>query len=153
MRKKINDGLTKYQRYRLKDLQGYRRRKREWVKTEKQRKYRKEYMRMWREKNRERHNQLARESHRRNRSKPENILYRKNYHYRTKYGILYKEFQKMLSAQNNKCFLCGDVLKRPHLDHSHKTNKIRKILCTGCNTMFGRIEKIGIDKLKDYLGQ
>lgn len=151
MTKKINDHLTKHQRHRLKDLEEYRKKKREWAKTEAQRKKRTEYMRIWREKNRERHNQLARESHSRNSSNPENVLYRKNYHYKTKYGISYKEFEEMILKQDNKCFLCNEILKKPHLDHSHETKKVRKILCVGCNTMLGRVEKIGTDKLKKYI--
>lgn len=151
MKKKIDDGLTKYQRYRLKDLDEYRKKKREWAKTEEQREKRTLYMREWREKNRGQHNKLARESHLRNRSKPENVLYRKNYHYKTKYGISYEEFQEMLLKQNNKCYLCDVTLKKPHLDHSHETKKVRKILCVGCNTMLGRVEKIGTDKLKKYI--
>lgn len=151
MKKKISDGLTKYQRYRLKNLEEYRKKKREWAKTEDQRKKRTEYMQIWREKNREQHNKLARESHSRNRLKPENVLYRKNYHYRTKYGISYEEFQEMILVQDNMCFLCNEILRKPHLDHSHETNKVRKILCVGCNTVLGRVEKIGIEKLKKYI--
>jgi len=45
--------LTKDQKYRLKNLDSYRKRKREYVKTPEQREKRRQYMRLWREKNRE----------------------------------------------------------------------------------------------------
>lgn len=47
-RKHINDGLTRWQRYRLKDVEAYRKRKREYAKTPKERAYRRNYMRVWR---------------------------------------------------------------------------------------------------------
>lgn len=48
-----NDGLTKHQRYRLKDLDAYRKRKREYAKTPAQREKRRAYQRLWYAKNAE----------------------------------------------------------------------------------------------------
>lgn len=66
---KIEDGLSKWQRYRLKDLDAYRKRKKEYAKTEEQRKKRTEYMREYRAKNREKTNEQARKSHQKSREK------------------------------------------------------------------------------------
>jgi hypothetical protein len=52
----------------------------------------------------------------------------------------------MLERQGNKCALCrqdwhgfstskGDL---PHVDHCHRTGKVRGILCGNCNTALGR---------------
>ncbi len=38
------------------------------------------------------------------------------------------------------CFICGDVLaesKGVHVDHDHRTNEIRGLLCQGCNKGLG----------------
>lgn len=49
----------------------------------------------------------------------------------------------MIKKQNNKCFICGKELNihinsdYPCVDHSHRTGKIRKILCKNCNTLLG----------------
>lgn len=66
-KRKINDGLTNVQRHRLKDLEAYRKRKREWAKTPAQRVKRLAYMRLWCSRNRERYNEMCRLS--RNRRK------------------------------------------------------------------------------------
>jgi len=45
---------------------------------------------------------------------------------------------------NNNCECCGNqyVNKRDkHLDHCHKTGKIRNILCRNCNQLRGHIDK------------
>jgi hypothetical protein len=46
----------------------------------------------------------------------------------------------MLEAQRGLCFLCDKPMRRPHLDHSHTTGKIRRLLCGGCNSAVGKIE-------------
>lgn len=47
---RIEDGLTNSQRTRLKNLDAYRKRKREWAKTPSQKEYRKAYAKRWRDK-------------------------------------------------------------------------------------------------------
>lgn len=57
------------------------------------------------------------------------------------YGVTPFEYGEMLWNQNFKCKLCdtelGKDTKAPHLDHNHKTGKIRGILCHHCNTGLG----------------
>lgn len=56
------------------------------------------------------------------------------------YGINDIEFKSMLKSQNYKCALCDklfDVERNIHLDHNHKTGKVRAILCHHCNTGLG----------------
>ena len=57
----INDGLNRWQRYRLKNLEAYRARKRAYVRTPEQREHRRLYGLKWREKNRESYNAYCRE--------------------------------------------------------------------------------------------
>jgi hypothetical protein len=69
----------------MQNLEKYRKRKREYAKTPNERKKRTEYMRLWREKNRDKHNLQSNESHHRNKHK--HIDKVKNYHLMKKYGI------------------------------------------------------------------
>lgn len=75
---------------------------------------------------------------------------------RAQYGIT--NYQVVLDRiKQNKCDLCGrEVVSRhlKHIDHCHDTGKIRGVLCCNCNTLIGRVEKVGlhvIPKIKDYL--
>ena len=63
-----------------------------------------------------------------------------------KYGLTIHGLQEMLKSQNGKCAICGysdlsNPFFFPMIDHCHKTNKNRGILCANCN--------FGIGSLKD----
>ncbi len=62
------------------------------------------------------------------------------------YGITYEGYLDLLQKQNYRCDICGftlveesstrygsDNVRRSHIDHCHKTKKIRGILCERCN--------------------
>lgn len=51
-----------------------------------------------------------------------------------------------------QCEVCGDS-KRTHLDHSHITNKVRGVLCHGCNIAIGMVKENTetLAKLINYL--
>lgn len=73
-----------------------------------------------------------------------------------KYGIDYSEFIAMSNKQNNKCAICGndlDMGKLTHVDHDHKTGKVRGILCRNCNHGLGNfMDDISLmAKAIDYL--
>jgi hypothetical protein len=57
------------------------------------------------------------------------------------YGMTLKEYNVLLQVQNHKCALCGS--SEPggkgsfHVDHDHKTGRIRSLLCHGCNIGLG----------------
>jgi hypothetical protein len=69
------------------------------------------------------------------------------------YDLPAGEYQRMLGEQQGKCFLCGNKMKRPHIDHCHTTNIVRKLLCGGCNMAVGVIEAdpTWIDRVVKYL--
>ena len=50
----------------------------------------------------------------------------------------------MLNKQNNSCAICKknqiDLKKIMSVDHNHQTNKVRGILCHGCNVGIGFFE-------------
>lgn len=59
------------------------------------------------------------------------------------YGIGAKERDEMLAHQGHRCAICGgsDPKGRGwHIDHCHKSGKVRAILCTPCNVFLGRVE-------------
>lgn len=58
--------------------------------------------------------------------------------YKREYGLTMDQFHAMFEAQGELCKLCGDVLGiSPHLDHDHKTKRIRGLLCGHCNKALG----------------
>lgn len=68
---------------------------------------------------------------------------------RRRFGISYEEYQTLLAKQNNCCAICKrsekDNKKMLAVDHCHKTNKIRALLCSSCNICLGFIEKNNLD--------
>ena len=63
------------------------------------------------------------------------------------YGLTFEEFDAMLSSQDNACAICGTRepsknrgrTRRFHVDHCHKTGKVRGLLCKSCNIALGEI--------------
>src|SRR5260370_38462272 len=56
------------------------------------------------------------------------------------YGLTKEQYALLLKKQKGKCALCKAKLKNKkitHVDHDHKTRKVRGILCTGCNSVLG----------------
>lgn len=65
-----------------------------------------------------------------------------------RYGITEEIYLKLREEQKQKCAMCFKDLGdgRVHIDHCHKTNKVRGILHISCNMMLGIIEKEGVLK-------
>lgn len=64
-----------------------------------------------------------------------------------KYGMTLEQYQALFELQEGCCALCGvaaetlpEQSRVLHVDHDHKTGKIRGLLCRWCNTMLGRVE-------------
>lgn len=59
-----------------------------------------------------------------------------------RYNISLEEYNSLLSKQNNVCAICGGINKRIKLvvDHNHRTNKNRGLLCTKCNNGLAYLE-------------
>jgi Recombination endonuclease VII len=78
-----------------------------------------------------------------------------------KYGLSLEKYNQMLADQNNQCSICGKefCLERkkenltllPCVDHCHRTNMVRGLLCRMCNVFLGHIETGLIDKAREYL--
>jgi len=59
------------------------------------------------------------------------------------YGMSIEDYNILLNKQNNKCAICESKFvnnnkhKYFHIDHCHKTNIIRGLLCARCNVGLG----------------
>ena len=101
--------------------------------TEVARAKRREYMRKWREENRERHNELARQSYRKNWPIVRQAV--REQRMQRLFNMRHQDYDDMLAAQNGVCAICGCVPKyhKHAVDHDHDTGEVRGILCSMCN--------------------
>lgn len=57
-----------------------------------------------------------------------------------RYNITLENFNKMVKNQNGKCEICGIIPKEGlKVDHDHKTDQVRSLLCYNCNVALGNI--------------
>jgi len=61
---------------------------------------------------------------------------------RKNHGITPEEYDVIFKSQNGRCCICGNDLgtgkdPRVHVDHDHKSKKIRGLLCQSCNLVLG----------------
>lgn len=70
-----------------------------------------------------------------------------------KYGLTIEEYNQMVSDQDNRCAICDntpstkDLGHKLHIDHDHKTGKVRELLCSDCNKGLGHFHD-DINKLQ-----
>jgi len=72
-----------------------------------------------------------------------------------KYGITIEKFDAIIKLQNGLCPICKLTLseidsKNIHVDHDHKTNRVRGVLCTNCNSGLGHA-KDNVDTLQNSI--
>lgn len=72
-----------------------------------------------------------------------------------KFKTTMEEFMALLSSCAGRCDICGIPLSRSNMviDHNHKTNKVRGLLCRKCNTGIGLLKDSVhvIEAAKKYL--
>lgn len=75
----------------------------------------------------------------------------REYHPRRRYGITGADFDAMVEAQGGTCAVCDG--KPEHVDHDHKTGRVRGILCFNCNQALGNVrdDLTVLQGLMDYL--
>lgn len=102
-----------------------------------------EYMKKYREKNKEklkrnREKYIANNIEKHKESKFKSRL-------KTDYGITPEYWQRMFEEQKGCCKICGkhqtEIKGILHVDHNHKTGDIRGLLCMNCNTKLGWYER------------
>lgn len=73
------------------------------------------------------------------------------YHFSKGRGISKIQYKILFDEQNGKCKICGKKVKLV-LDHNHKTNKVRGLICNHCNMALGIIENsLFLNKALVYL--
>lgn len=82
-------------------------------------------------------------------------ILKNNAYIKRKYNITREEYDKLLVNQNNRCKCCGkeggiENKQMLHLDHCHKTGKIRGFLCDNCNRALGMV-KDNINTLQEMI--
>ncbi|WP_323182416.1 MULTISPECIES: endonuclease VII domain-containing protein [unclassified Streptomyces] len=61
-------------------------------------------------------------------------------HLKRKYGITEAERDQMIADQGGLCCLCLRAAA-VHVDHCHKTGRVRGVLCFNCNTGLGLLDE------------
>lgn len=94
--------------------------------------------------------------------------YYRDQHLRHKYGITYLDLCALFRQQEGRCEICRHKLLRlrrhrytrsyenrwiAHVDHDHKTKRVRGLLCADCNFAVGMLHDsvIGAEQLVRYL--
>lgn len=78
----------------------------------------------WHEENRASHNEMMRAGQ-----------------LKRKFGLTVAEYEALAKSQGNACAVCREPCptgRRLAVDHCHTTNRIRGLLCQGCNTGIGK---------------
>lgn len=82
------------------------------------------------------------------------------YEIKKKYGLSIDQVNRMVVRQYGRCLGCQDDLvlegkwgERFHIDHDHKKNAVRGLLCHGCNTALGltKEDPATLRRLMSYL--
>jgi hypothetical protein len=88
---------------------------------------------------------------------PEKLaLYHRKKHLGNLYGITIEQFEAMWGVQKGRCanYKCDAVLSEENgghaIDHSHKTGKVRAILCRACNVSLG-LMKDDVNKISGLM--
>ncbi len=81
----------------------------------------------------------------------------RNTRFKYKYKITLEERNTIEVKQNSKCAICGvhssKEIRGLFIDHNHKTNQVRGLLCNSCNRGIGyfRDDKDIVEKARIYL--
>lgn len=73
------------------------------------------------------------------------------------YGLSVQDYLELYEKQAGKCAICNkepSTKRGLHVDHCHETNKVRGLLCHGCNVGIGNFQH-NVDLMKTairYLG-
>lgn len=74
-------------------------------------------------------------------------LYQRDWNWLNRFGLTAEDYARMLAQQDGKCAICRQPETAIHhktgepralaVDHDHKTNAVRGLLCRDCNTGLG----------------
>jgi hypothetical protein len=82
------------------------------------------------------------------------IKYKRN-SLKKRYGITFEEYNEMFNKQEGKCGICKtpqiEIKKIFCVDHNHKTEKVRELLCQKCNVTLSYFENYDSKPYIEYL--
>lgn len=101
------------------------------------------YQKLYRQNNKEKIKETERKRNLKRDKDPIYIIKKRNSMLKRKYGISQEEYELILDFQNGSCAICfaKPVKNYLHVDHCHKTGRIRGLLCHQCNWYLGKIDK------------
>lgn len=106
--------------------------------------YNAERQKAWRAANPERARAHWNKSNRKRLADPEHLRQKNEAHMLRKYDLTMAEFDALLAKQGGVCAICGGGRNGPgarfHVDHCHKSAKVRGLLCGRCNTAIGLLQ-------------
>lgn len=70
------------------------------------------------------------------RDNPNYLRSQRKWYLEKKYKITIEEYESLLNTQNGKCAICK-TSTATHVDHDHRTGKVRELLCNTCNAGLG----------------
>jgi len=61
---------------------------------------------------------------------------------RRQYGITPEDYEALLRAHDGRCWICGrePTNRRLHVEHDHKTDRVRGLACWSCNTLLAKAQ-------------
>jgi DNA-directed RNA polymerase subunit RPC12/RpoP len=110
--------------------------------------YHKKYHEKWYEENKEKRTTQILEYEKTKPKEWRKAIGRKS-NLKLRYNLTPQEYETKLASQDYKCALCGkdanDNIRRGkveplYVDHCHKTNKLRDLLCHQCNSGLGQFK-------------
>ena len=75
----------------------------------------------------------------RGRQAKEKVGGERTYHLRRRYGITAEDADHLLAGQGGLCAICRTA-PAAHVDHDHRTGRVRALLCFNCNGGLGQFK-------------
>lgn len=91
----------------------------------------------------------VREKHRERDRTPKRMKAMFSRHLVRMYNITFEDYTNMLIEQVGRCKICDRAMmnkREPHVDHCHKSGKVRSLLCFTCNLLIANTKE-NIDTL------
>ena len=83
--------------------------------------------------------QETRKKYKSTHKEPYDVERSKNRWLKIQYGITLEQYKQLMSEQHGQCAICSRTSGKRKLavDHDHKSNKVRGLLCHTCNSALG----------------
>lgn len=79
---------------------------------------------------------------------------KRRWNYSSRYGLTPEQVLQKITDQGGVCAICKKEMKRPCVDHCHKTKRVRGVLCHKCNIYLHAIERVGyVTAAFEYLAE